>query len=452
MSPRNRALVKPLAVALLLGSLGVAVTAPAMASPAAIQVCNVCGEWFVDAAERNDVDLTLEKSTAHVRVFENGTMAWTVRNHVGPDRAVDHLRERPALAAEIARNAMYHDGRQIRANVSADGVVTIRYRLEDVAQETPGGALYVSYFRGDPGVYRYYGLGADRLTVVGPEGTLVAGGVAGARVDGRTVTFTSFDYHSDGPFVVFAPAGATVPALLYAVAALDVVGWLVIRNVAFLLVLPGLITAALLRGTSAVVDVISTPDARTTGLAVAAIAAAFLPHPLYADLLPFINDYVPILFGGAVAVTLLGLGAAKWPSDRVTVGFLVGAAVLAFLVGAAAVLVVPALGVPGYHTMNGPVDAVRSVLPAFPALLVLPAGFAAGRPRREQLGMLGLVGLSVGLVLAVLFGVLVTSYLWELNVIAGIVYAVAIPALGAPLFLLGRSLTSDALRTDQEER
>lgn len=149
---------------------------------------------------------------------------------------------------------------------------------------------------------------------------------------------------------------------------------------------------------------------------------------------------------------ILGLGAAKWPPDRVTVGFLVGAAVLAFFVGSAAVLVVPELGVPGYHTMNGPVDAVRSVLPAFPALLVLPAGFAASRPRREQLGMLDLVGLSVGFVLAVLFGVLVTSYQWELNVIAGIVYAVAIPALGAPLFLLGRSLTSDALRTDQDER
>lgn len=124
-----------LLVLLLIGAV-----APSAAAPPPRPFCDACGESFEATAESRGVTLTVERSTATVTVHEYGTAAWVVRNHVTDSEGASRLLTNASLREAIADRAMW-DTELLGANVSADGVMTMRYREAEFAERSICGAL-----------------------------------------------------------------------------------------------------------------------------------------------------------------------------------------------------------------------------------------------------------------------------------------------------------------------
>jgi len=438
---RRPSLPRTLVAALLVGSLlGVALAVPATASPRPIAVCAPCERGFVFAAQAHGHPVRIEHSTATMRVHRNGSATWTVENRLNDSTPFENATLRDAVAREAVA---VHDARLLSTSVDGGDTVRIRYRTPDAAVDTPGGALRVTYFRDEPGTTIYTGLGADRLTLVAPEGMVVGNGLPGADVsdDGREMTAYSFEHGGDGPFVTLVPEGDPLAPLWSLAAVVLPLAPIVGRNLLFLVTVPTLVFAGGLRAVAWAVDAVgldspsANPDRRALGVVALGIVA--LAHPLAPGLFA-LGGTEPPLLAGAVGVITLGCALAV-PAVRARLS----PARLAGLVGLAfAVTVAVGFGlgaVPGLHVDD---HVVRRMLLTLPVYAVTLVGYAAahGGFRRA----LAAAGGAFALVLATTFPVLSQGgTFYFLGVVLAVIGAVAGVVIGIPLFLLGHGLPGE---------
>jgi hypothetical protein len=422
------------ALALVGALLGAALAAPTTASPRPVQVCSPCERGFASAAQTHDVDVRIERSTATMRVHRNGSATWTVENRLNDTTAFENASLRKSVAEEAI---LVHDARLLSTSVSGD-TVRLRYRTPDAATRASGGVLRVTYFRDDPGAMVRSGLGADRLTLVAPEGMTVGHALPGADVSGREMTVTSFDGGGDGPFVTLVPDGDPL-APLWSLAAVTlplvpVVG----RNLAFLVALPTLVFVGGLRAIAWAVSAAgfdpaaATPDRRA--LVVVALGIVALAHPLAPGAFA-LGGVEPPLLAGAVGTIALG-GALAVPAvrARLSLARLAGLVGLAFVVAVAVGFALRALT--DLHVSEQVVRRMLVVLPVYAVTLV---GYAAAHGRLRA--ALATAAAAFALVLATTFPILSQGgTLYFLGVVVAVIGAVAAVVVGVPLFLLGHGL------------
>lgn len=207
-------------------------------------VCSACGSQFEAAATDHGLNLRVDHSTATVVVNDDGSATWTVTNHVVNESAVRELRNSPdrlaAIATAAARTpdrfdgslawnegAFQTDATSTTARIDGNGTVTITFTDPSGAFRTPGGTVTVAYLHREadelsPVSDAVVTVNADRITFVGPPGTVARNDPAGGpTVDGRRITWTGTVNHPnqryaserfDGvedTFVVFGPAGGS---------------------------------------------------------------------------------------------------------------------------------------------------------------------------------------------------------------------------------------------------
>jgi len=440
MVPRP-SLRRTLLAALLVGLL-VPVGA-ATASPRPVAVCEPCGDGFVRAAHAHGVDVRVEHSTARMAVHRNGSATWTVENRLNGTAAAT-LRANATLRRAVAADAVaVHDGR-LRSTRVTDDVLRIRYLTPDVAAEAPGGVLRVEYFRDDPGRRIHTGLGADRLTLVAPEGMVVERGLPGADRSGRRLTVTAFEAAGDGPFVTLVPADDPLGPLWSLVAVALPLGSVVGRNLLLLVAVPSLVFAAGLWGVAAAVDRFglgTTPD--RGALAVLGLGVVALAHPLYAGVV--LAGASPPLFAAGVGAVALG-GLLTFPAvrDGLSDRRLAALVALAFALALVAGFLLRALPLGDLSVHEG-ADVVGVVLPVLPVYAATLAGYAAATGRLRH----GLAAAAGALVLVLVSTFPVASRggtLYFLGVVLAVLGAIAAVVVGVPFFLLGDALSGPSGR------
>jgi len=379
MVPRP-SLPRTLVALVLVGALlGVALAAPAAASPRPVQVCSPCERGFKSAARTNDVDVRIEHSTATMRIHRNGSATWTVENRLNDTAAFENASVRQSIAEEAI---LVHDARLLSTSVSGD-TVRIRYRTPDAATEAPRGVLRVEYFRDDPGTQVYTGLGADRLTLVAPERMAVGHALPGADVSGREMSVTSFDSDGDGPFVTLVPDDDPLAPLWSLAAVALPLAPIVGRNLAFLVALPtfvfagGLTVVARAASAAGLDPAAANPHRRALGIV--ALGIVVLAHPLAPGAFALGGVEPPLLAGAAGAIALGGTLAVPGVRARLSLPRLVA------LVGLAAAVVV-AVGVAlraltDLHVSEQVVPRMLVVLPVYAVTLV---GYAAAHGDRRR--------------------------------------------------------------------
>ncbi|WP_049934890.1 hypothetical protein [Haloplanus natans] len=434
-----------LVAALLVGSLlGVVFAAPVTASPRPVAVCAPCERGFSAAARAHDTPVRIEHSTATMRVHRNGSATWTVENRLNDTTAFENA----SLRNAVARDAVaVHDARLLSTSVDGD-TIQMRYRTPDAATEAPGGVLRVTHFRDDPGVTVYTGLGADRLTLVAPEGMVVGIGLPGADVsdDDRRLTVTSFEGDGDGPFVTLVPEGDPLAPLWSLVAVALPLAPIVGRNLLLLVAVPTLVFAGGLRTVAWAVGAVGldpgTANPGRRALAVVALGVLALAHPLAPGSFALGGTEPPLLVG-AVGVIALG-GALALPAVRARLSFrsLAGLVGLTFAVTVAVGFALRA--VPGLHVDDGVVRRMLLTLPVYTATLV---GYAAAHGGLRC--ALAAAGGAFALVLVTTFPILSQGgTLYFLGVVLAVIGAVAGGVVGIPLFVLGHGLPGGRSRAE----
>lgn len=408
MRPRTIAL--PLLVAALLAP---ALAGVATASPAPATVCPPCARGVEAAARAHGLDVTVAHSTATVEVHANGTATWTVRDELaGP--GVAPLRENDSRLRAVVRDALTargmagRDATLLDARLLANDTALLRYRTPGFVEPTLG-VLRSDAFRDRPGAFLLTGLGADRLTVIAPEGTHVAAGVPGATIAGRRMTLRDFDGHGDGPFVVFAPDGDPLGGLRARAAIWGAMAPIVGRNLAWLVALPAAVLAggfaALARAVAVTLSPAPARRARLVGAAVAALGLVASLGPVEA--LPTFGGIQPthVLLAGSVGAVVVGAVAAWRPDGlglteqglTIVVGLALGALVVVLTgtgsaparsaLAAAAVPLLSLAGLPlGYVAARRGRRSRRRAVGAVAGLAVLL--FAATVPLTEMGGTL----------------------------------------------------------------
>jgi len=434
---RRPSLPRILVALCLLGSL-LGAASVATASPRPVPVCSPCDRGLVSAAQAHDQPVRIERSTATMRVHRNGSATWTVENRLNDADPFENATLRESVAREAV---MVHDARLLSTNVSGD-TLRLRYRTPAVATDAPGGVLRVDYFRDDPGAMVRADLGADRLTLVAPEGTVVGHALPGADVSGRRMTVTSFESAGDGPFVTLVPEDDPLAPLWSLVAIILPLAPIVGRNLLLLVAVPTLVFAAGLGAVAWVVTAagLDTERARPRrrALAVVGLGLLALAHPLAPGLLA-LGGTEPPLLAGAVGVIALG-GALTLPAvrARLSLARLAGLVALAFAVTVAVGFVLRAM--PGPHVGD---HVVRRMLVTLPVYAVTLVGYATahGGLRRA----LAATAATFALVLVTTFPILSQGgTLYFLGVVLAVIGGVAGVVVGSPLFLLGHGLPGPA--------
>jgi hypothetical protein len=375
-----------------------------------------------------------------MRVHRNGSATWTVENRLNDTAAFENASLRRAVAEEAI---LVHDARLLSTSVDGD-TVRMRYRTPDAATAAPGGVLRVEYFRDDPGAMIRSDLGADRLTLVAPDGMVVGIGLPGADVfdDDRRLTVTSFEGGGDGPFVTLVPESDPLAPLWSLVAVALPLAPIVGRNLLLLVTIPTLVFAGGVGAVAWAVDAVgldppsANPDRRALG--VVALGLLALAHPLAPGLFALGGTEPPLLAGAAGVVALGGALAVPAVRDRLSLARLAGVVALAFAVTVAAGFGLRAAT--GLHVGEG---VLRRMLPTLPVYAVTLVGYAVahGGLRRAFAAASG----AFALVLVTTFPVLSQGgTLYFLGVVVAIIGAVAGVVVGIPLFLLGHGLPSEA--------
>lgn len=419
----------------------------AAASPRPVAVCQPCGNGFEMAAATGDnvpmaivdADVAVTDSTATVRVYENGTADWTVRNELANASNVDFFREQPDALRDVATDAfVVGDAELLAAEVTDEGSVHLRYRVADFATRS-NGVLRVDYFRERPGRYVFHELGADQLRLVGPEGTRVTTGLPGATVDGNELTATGY---RDGGFVVFAPGGDPLSGVRTHGSIAAATWGVVLGNLLALVALPaGVVAAGTVAAGAAVYRGLLAPGrerARRIGIVV---AAAGLALALYAALpadRAFVGVYAPWGVVGGVATAAVGGALAArpegWTPRRLT-GLVAGGILTgATAAGAGQVL----LSV----TTDRPL--LWASLPAVIPLWMLVVGGARDAGRRRRAAVLAVP--PAGFALAVLATRSLTTPGGPMFVLVSVLfvgYALLAIVAGLPLLALGAALPTD---------
>ncbi|WP_224332599.1 hypothetical protein [Haloprofundus halobius] len=439
---------RPLWFALLCATLlATSLVAPvADARPPPRPLCDGCGDSFAETAADRGVDLSVEESTATVRVHENGSATWVVRNRVADAEAATRLRANATLRETIADRAMW-DTELLSTTVSEDGVLTARYREPEFAERSAGGTLRSGAFTESYGYRNLDGLGADELVVVAPDGMRVGWTVPGSTVseDGRRMTLTEFTDADEGDFVTFVPEDSAFGAVLSPLAVTEKLGPVAALNLGVFVGLPTAFFATLVAGIAGAVSWLSTRSghfervenyAGTGLLTVGVLAAAY---PLLSITVFRMGGFDAPMFGIGVGLAAIGIGLSVGDvREHATFRtVLVGAAVATCLAAAAAI------GGAALFDASGVTTALLSSLPfVVPAFALLPAGYAIGRGDRK----LGVATATLAFALPVLSWSPLTTPVAGMSLLLVLftgVYAVALAVLGAPLLLVGASLARD---------
>ena len=425
-----------------------AVTASvAVASPQPTPVCGPCGEGFAMVAERTDGldDVKIERSTAAVRVHEDGSATWRVTNRFARESTVDYLADDPARLDRIAGDAIERgtvDGPFRNVSATTEGAtIRVRYRDPDAVRRVHGVTL-VEYFH-TRGHDSWAVITANELTVVGPNGTTVTNDPPGATVDGRNATWhgnassplREAQSLGQGAYVAFDEGGGwsgvrTSLAIATATAPIvaDVLGGFILPPLAVL----GLGLAVLSLGSRRLVWRSTRDSFRRAAIAITGLGvlSAFLglvatALPQYTGTRWLVELGVVYLTVGAVAL-LRGNDAR--PRD------LLGAGGLA-LVGIAVALAVTAPA--GFASvLSHPSVVAERVLALSLPVAMLAAGASLASDRR-------LVRVLGALVVLPFFAGLQLSLVWPAQRPQGIALvffiggAVLLLLVGAPLFILG---------------
>lgn len=249
-------------LALLAGLVVLAtLAAPATASPQPTPVCRFCGHQFEGAAADAGVNATVSNSAVLVRVHDDGSATWTARLELsnGTDAFAASPGRLDATAQALLADSygLPQGATFLDASLEGDTAV-LRYRDPDAA-ERHAGLLVVDYLH-DRGGQPWYHVNADRFTVRGPDGSVVANDPESGQVDGAGVTwrgkgtgevYTGTDLEGS-PYVVFGPdrssatrlRAGTAVALATLPIVLDGIGRFVLFQTGlFALVLAGVVAA-----------------------------------------------------------------------------------------------------------------------------------------------------------------------------------------------------------------
>ena len=439
---RSRAL--PAFSLLLVGLLILPI--PALASPQPTPVCGFCGEQF--AAEAG-VNVTVVESTVLVRVHENGSATWTVRNELS--NGSEAFRERPELLEAAASGlAIGHHGLPGRAEpVSArmDGDTAVLVYRDPDAASRHAGLLVVDYLH-DGGYEPWYHVNAERFTVRGPGGTVVTNTPESGTVDGRNATWAGtsvgeYGFGSDlegSPYVVFGP-DRSAGAWLRTVAALGLATLpILVRGVENYVLFQ---TATFAASLAAVLFAVRrwSPEASPERL-----GGLLAGLGLLAVVGPVLGQGVRLDPVSAPAVFALALGLLVW-DGRLTGGATTVRSQALLTAGLLAVAFAVLVPVYAFGTgLDRPLlVATRSTGMAVPLAVMLPLGAALDeRARATRWWVLTVVGFVVLVVSMVnpadpptgLAGGLATFFLLGLALVG--------PLLGAPVVVLGRRLAAES--------
>lgn len=416
----------------------VSLSGPVGASPAPVPGCPPCSQGFVHGTATNGLDTEVRHSEATVRVHRNDSATWTVRVVPTNETVLDRLAANQSLARAVAADSFgTRYGGDIEHELGsvdvADGAMVMRYQTRNVVQQGPFGTQVVTYFRDSPGAYVYTDLGADELTVVAPDGMTVARGFGD--IAGDRMTATELPDVRDGPFVVFAPEESPLPGLLGLFAVVSALGDVLVRNLAYFVVLPGGVLVGGFAGIRRLLDADTTRDPTRLGGLVAAGGAVLLAGTVLAesDALPAVTGN--LLLGGFWGIVLLALGASvAVPHIRrhLTGRRVVGAGIA---LGIVAALVVDGVGGAG---------SVHRRLSLVAALLPVAVGLGWRDARETALERQPPSRLFGGISAAILGGLVVTAPLTALGgtlfllvPIVLTVAAVGVVVAAVPLYLLG---------------
>jgi len=423
-----------LALALVTLSL-VGASQPAAGAPPPRPLCDACGETFAKTATDHGVSLTVADSTATITVHENGTAIWTVENRLDGTEPAQRLRANESLRTGIAERAMW-DTELLGANVTADGVVTLRYRDPGFAEQSVGGTLRSGSFTEAYGYRNLAGLGADRLTVVAPDGMTVGWATPGASIaeDRGRMTLTTLDTG----FVTFVPEDDPIAPLWSLLSILALAGPAVALNAVVSIGIPTSVFGVLFGACCGALswldpDLGAVADRVPAGLAVlGAITAGGSLLTATGSILGTSNGPV---FGASVGIMALGAALSTRVGRAVdTYRALLGLAAFGLAVGAVTVIA----SAPAFHA-SGP---LRSQIVALwflvPIFTCLPAGDALARGHRRLAVATVVVGFAVALLplfrplgITFLVGALATFY------------AVGVTIGGLPLLLAGHVLADE---------
>lgn len=438
-------------IVLLVVTTGLA--ASVTASPQPTPVCGVCGGGLVFGTAGTDAlrGLTVEESTATIRVHEDGSATWDVTNHVGNESAVSYLHEHPAALDRLVAEALEYSTvegpfRNVSATIDGDRV-HIRFEDPTAARRMPGGVMVVDYLH-TRGYDSWPVVTADRLTIVGPAGTTVTNNPPGARVDGRNATwhgnasvplYEAPSVERDA-YVTFAEDGLGVglwTTLDVALATAPIVVAVLTETHLAPLGLLGLGLLAITAVGRLVFRRWTLPDTRRVGLGVAGLGAlAFVPVVL-GEVLPQLAGHRWVLELGVVYLTL-GV-VAYWRGSESQLGHAIAAGLLALVgIGLAHAFTLPGEYLTRAEALRSGLNAAILLLPVL-AMLVLGATVADGNRRGVVGGILAVLG---AFLLAELTIVWPTQRPFGLVVIVFLAGAAAVVLLGLPMVLLGGVIRS----------
>ncbi|WP_137286096.1 hypothetical protein [Halorussus salinisoli] len=460
-------------VALLVLAAVAPAATPASSPPQPL--CPVCDDGFEQAADERGLNATVARSEAVVRVREDATGRWTVRNHLTNESVAERLRSDADLLDRIVRDALgdgYRkpDARRL-SNVSArvrGHIVTVTFSYSSFADRVGAGVLLVDYVHASG--RESYGLDADRFTVVGPEGTRVVNdpelGHVGERPgSGRVgvdrVTWVSHsdeeyrvDTYVEDTYVAFASDDGLVQQVALRIALASRGLPAVLNNLAVLLPAGLAVVVGLAGYRAATVAGLRLRRPERVARAVFALGLLAIAHPFYAGSVPLINDDITALSAAGTAYALVGASALvlvatrRWESvrerpSRGPVRGRLSRPVPWWLLLAPAVATPPigALLVTWLSYPDAPSAVSDTVLLGVPLAATLPLGYAVGRG--DAVSQRRAVGATVALV------ILVTTRFVSftdppavggLIALVGFVLAVLGLSFGVPLYLLGESL------------
>jgi len=452
---------------LLVVSLAAVIT-PAAAAPPPEPLCDACGESFEERVEERGVAVDDEfvtypidvvRSTAEVRVRENGTATWVVRNHLDDSDGTDRLRSNASYRHRIADGAL-DDAELLDATVSENDVLELRYRDDGFAERSVRGTLRSSEFTDAYGHRNLHGLGTDRLVVVAPEEYRAGWTVSDATVSegGDRMTLTKLD---DQGVVTFVPRDVALGWLWSLLAVAELVAPSTVANALVIAVTPALLFGAVV---GAVVplfgrreDLVAAIDRALArvgltvdrvldapGVSLAAVGAATTLAMLGIGAVRAVGPSLLPLFGVGTAYVMLGAGIQReGVRERASYRTLVGLAGVGAVVAGAITLGLAALA-------SGSTRWLAAGIPTLvPVFSLLPAGYALGRGNRRLCVATATVGfgvaaLSVSPVVATgPFGGPysgVAAVVLVLGTAVGSVISVAV--VGAPLLVAGAVLGS----------
>lgn len=422
-----------------------ALVAPGLARPPPQDVCGVCGDDLERAAAEHGLQASVESSSVTLAVDEEGTGTWTARVRLDPASA-DALAANETLRWAVLRDAARYGevgpegARNLTATVSGD-TLQVRATLPDAGYRGVGGVLVVDQYDWAGDLADTYRLDADRLTVRGPNGSVVTRTPARATAGEGAVSWTEADADAGGVTSDWLPRDGRVTFADDDGVRATVATRLALWQDAAPYVLPDALRLA--AGPSLV-------------LAVGVLGVSRLTRPLAdtwddrsARLLAVVSA------GGGVLLALLAaFGTASWGAQYLFAGIAVVAVQVAALLSTRRVLEahdrrsvavwtasvvlagwVALTGIAWLHPWGTPGLPVLSFAQTTPVLLFFPLGAAGTDATRWTALVVAAVAVAcavIGLTVAPVSGPAAYS------VLAGLPWAVCTVAVGALLFLAGR--------------